>query len=98
MKKNYIVLGRYVVFDDDTGTEIVRRRQRIREDISIVAERLRPHNIFIKNVKEETFWDHRVYGQSHGVALEFETKEDLVMATILIQDLIDQIQKNSALV
>jgi len=96
MKKHYIVLSRYCVLDDDTGTEIMQMRRRIREDVCRANEILQEHHINIKHVHEQNAWDHTMMGNTHGVALEFESQEDLVMAKLLIHDLIDELRKSSS--
>ncbi len=95
MKKNTIVLARYCAMDDDTGTEIMQMRRRIREDIGRAFEILNEHQVNVKQVIEQDFWDHKFLGQVHGVALEFESQEDLVMAKLLIHDLIDELKQSS---
>ena len=82
--------------DDDTGTEVMQMRRKIREDIGHAMKILEPHKVNIKKVHEQTFWDHKLMGQTHGVALEFETTEDYVMAKLLIHDLVVELhQQNS---
>lgn len=88
MKENCIILSRYTFMDDDTGTEVMQMRRRIREDIGRAMEILEPHKVNIKRVHEQNFWDHKFMGQIHGVVLEFETTEDYVMAKLLIHDLV----------
>ncbi len=95
MKKNTIVLARYCAMDDDTGTEVMQMRRRIREDIGRAFEILNEHKVNVKQVIEQNFWDHQFLGQVHGVALEFESQEDLVMAKLLIHDLIDELKRSS---
>lgn len=93
MKKNCIILGRYTAMDDDTGTEIMQLRRRMRDDVGRAVEILAPHKISILRVHEQNFWDHNFLGQVYGVALEFETVEDYVMAKLLIHDLVDELRR-----
>jgi hypothetical protein len=96
MKKHYIILSRYMFMDDDTGTEVMQMRRKIREDIGRAMEILEPHKVNIKKVHEQNFWDHKFMGQTHGVALEFETTEDYVMAKLLIHDLVDELRQQNS--
>lgn len=96
MKENCIILGQYVVLDDDTGTEILHRRRKIREDIERVLEILEPHRVAIKKIHEQSFWNPMLMGNSHSVTLEFETTEDYTMANLLIKDLVDKLKKQNS--
>jgi hypothetical protein len=86
MKRHYLVLTKYVLYDDSTGTEHVSLRQQIRRDIDEASEQLAQHSIKIKDIRTENFVDHTSFDQVHGVALEFYSEEDLALAHIILSD------------
>lgn len=93
--KNCIVLSQYMVMDDATGTEIMQVRRTIRDNVDRAQAMLEPHKVTVKKVHEQTYWNHNAMSQCYGVALEFETQEDYVMAKLLIHDLLQQLNQEN---
>lgn len=81
-----MVLTKYILYDDSTGTDHMLAQQQIRREIGEAVKQLAYHNIEIKDVKTENFLDHSTFEQVHGVALEFHSKEDLALAHIILSD------------
>lgn len=93
--KNCLVLSRYIVMDDASGNEIMQVRRLVRDSLERAHAILEPHKVAVKKIHEQTYWDHNVMGQCYGVALEFETQEDYVMAKLLVHDLLQQLEQEN---
>jgi hypothetical protein len=73
-------------YSDITGTEFIELQKNIREVVIREAvDVLHEHGIEIINVATQQIHDHKTYSDIMGVAIAFKSKEDLVMAKMILK-------------
>ena len=72
-------------YSDITGSEFIELQKNIREIVGEVADILREHGIEVINIATQQIHEHRTYSSVIGVAVAFKSKEDLVMAKMILK-------------
>jgi hypothetical protein len=80
----WLIYKKFHHYDDISGSEYIELQQNIRDAVGEVANQLQEHDIKIVNVSTHKFLDPH-YSWVHGIAIAFETREDLVMAKLLLK-------------
>jgi predicted component of viral defense system (DUF524 family) len=76
---------RFHMFEDSTGSEHIALQAELRKAMSEAAAVLDEHKIPIANIYSENFLDTRMYDRVYCVAIGFESKEDYVMAKLVLK-------------
>ena len=81
----WMIYKKFYYFDDATGNEFIEMQKKVREAIVDVRTQLEEHQIDIINVATHQFLEPSLHGSCLGVAVAFKSKDDLVMAKMLVE-------------
>lgn len=81
----WMIYKKFYYFDDATGNEFIEMQKLVRESIAEVRKQLEEHQIAIINVATHQFLEPSIHGTCLGVAVAFNSREDLVMAKMLVE-------------
>ena len=76
---------KFYMFSDATGSDHIALQAELRKAMQEAAEILHQHDIIIANMYSENVLDYRMYDNVYRVAIGFESKEDLVMAKLVLK-------------
>lgn len=80
----WMIYKKFYYYSDATGEEFMAINKKVREAIAEVRDQLAEHQIDIINVSTQQFLDPQ-YSNVIGVAVAFRSREDLVMAKMLVE-------------
>lgn len=80
-----MVLKEYGYYYDTSGTEMTSLMSEARKHLQEVRDLLAQHDIQVADAKQENVHDHRSYGNVIRTAVGFASREDLVMASLLLE-------------
>lgn len=83
--EHWLRYKKFHMFSDASGSEHIALQAELRKAMSEAASILEEHKIPIANIYSENFLDHRYYDNVYCVAIGFESKEDLVMAKLVLK-------------
>jgi predicted component of viral defense system (DUF524 family) len=81
----WLCYKKFHMFSDATGSDHIALQAELREAMREAAEILEEHKINIANIYSENVLDHRMYDNVYRIAIGFESKEDLVMAKLVLK-------------
>jgi len=80
----WMIYKKFYYIEDATGNDYIEMQRQVRESIAEVRDQLAEHHIDIINVATHQFLEPSIYGTCLGLAVAFKSKEDLVMAKMLV--------------
>lgn len=83
--EHWLRYKKFHLFSDANGTDHIELQAKLREAMGEATEILEQHNITIANIYSENFLDHRYFDNVYCVAIGFESREDLVMAKLVLK-------------
>jgi hypothetical protein len=82
---HWLVYKSFGIVDENSGNEFIQVREEIGRAISEATDQLRAHGIEVANAWCQDMYDHRSFERLYKVAIGFASKEDLVMAKLVIK-------------
>jgi hypothetical protein len=82
---HWLVYKSFGITDDASGNDFIQVREEIGRAISEATDQLHVHGIEVANAWCEEMYDHRSFERLYKVAIGFYSKEDLVMAKLVIK-------------
>lgn len=81
----WLYLKNFGYADDISGHEYIQLQSEIRSFVAEMQDQLRSHDITIANVATQQQMDHQRLGSRVGVAIAFKTKEEFVLAKLILK-------------
>jgi hypothetical protein len=81
----WMIYKKFHYYSDTTGNEFIEINKQVREAIAEVRDQLAEHQIDIINVSTQQYLEPMMYNNVIGVAVAFRSREDLVMAKMLVE-------------
>ena len=82
--EHWLRYKKFHMFSDATGSDHIALQAELRKAMQEATEILDQHSITIGNMYSENVLDHRMYDNVYRIAIGFESKEDLAMATLVL--------------
>jgi hypothetical protein len=82
---HWLVYKTFVALDDDTANDYILLQQHMRLTLQQATAELQEHHIKVVNAQTGEMFDPRSFERVYKLALGFESKEDLVMAKLLLE-------------
>ena len=82
---HWLVFKTFISYDDDSGNDLIQLKQHIRAVLQQAVAELQEHKIEVVNAQTGEMYDHRSFEKVYKLALGFGSREDLVMAKLVIK-------------
>jgi hypothetical protein len=80
----WLPIKKFDYADDISGHEYIQLQTEIREFAANIRAQLVEHDIAVANVATQQHLDHRALGSRVAMAIGFKTKEELVLAKLIL--------------
>jgi hypothetical protein len=82
---HWLVYKTFVSLDDDSANDYILLQQHIRLTVQQATAELKEHHIQVVNAQTGEMFDPRSFERVYKLALGFESREDLVMAKLVLK-------------
>ncbi len=81
----WLPIKKFGYADDISGHEFIQLQSEIREFAANIRAQLVEHDITVANIATQQQMDYRALGSKVAVAIGFKTKEELVLAKLILK-------------